>query len=607
MQARAISGLMGDARRASSRSYWTWDGALGQSQDLLESMNADMHGNRTRARSRLPGEMNAERRFFSRIGFAWRHFRRDAPAAAMSRRVFMEDLFETWIQNEAFKQGHKEEIRYGDMQVVEQKCKHFEKAIEVPHVGAQEQIIEVPQMKVRVIIQQTQQVEAQAGEEQDKSSGRVQDTGKVRAPPGLEDEGTRNPPRALRMHMSDESTVAQSCCIEEQGETSEGSASCAATEEWEPMSQRSHPRRPRKNRRAKAKARRERWEEAKRQTFQETRFEAGESTNFLGALLSCIAEDDSQGGHGLTSDEASVTSSNETEDRDAPLVRGADKWPRKSGGLDGLDTSDPSKRKEDDQVNAVQPGARGPESLDGEANKVSNIEGDKGADPFDLVASKGSDSDSDRPSEDEGGSEVFNWLEEVDVRGLVNHELLEGLGEGVVSLPASLVWAMVRLQEAANKWQVADSPAGPRSTLTQGVAEIRPKLKRIRAGVRSLSGTWSCPHFMLSQWKDLQEWLLDGDDGPAYQIEKIDDLIEEVAEKEQTGDLDEEWLKEEIAWRRQSIQCGWDHFVSCLEDIAIATARHACREQRRADEATSTQEAINSRLIMSPGYRRLRG
>ena len=142
-----------------------------------------------------------------------------------------------------------------------------------------------------------------------------------------------------------------------------------------------------------------------------------------------------------------------------------------------------------------------------------------------------------------------------------------------------------------------------RGRLSQGVTELRPKLRRVKAVVRRLSTTWDCPRFMLRQWEDLQDWLLEGEDGPGYQLQRFKDLLEEVSERGLTEELDKEWLKEEIAIRSQSLQRGWGQFVSFIEGVAFAKARHACREQRRVDEATSIQEAISARLAMSLGCR----
>ena len=103
---------------------------------------------------------------------------------------------------------------------------------------------------------------------------------------------------------------------------------------------------------------------------------------------------------------------------------------------------------------------------------------------------------------------------------------------------------------------------------------------------------------MAHQWDDLQDWLLEGEDGPCYQLKKLDELWEEVSER----GLPEE-LEEEIAGRRQSLQEGWDQFVRLIEAVELASARQAYQEKRRTAEVKGIQEAINARLAMSLGCR----
>ena len=193
----------------------------------------------------------------------------------------------------------------------------------------------------------------------------------------------------------------------------------------------------------------------------------------------------------------------------------------------------------------------------------------------------------------------------MDGSGLLRHELLEGLDEGVELLPASLVWAMVHLREAVGRWQaVIEGPVGPELALSHAVAEVRPKLKNIRAMVRRLSRAWDCPRFILGQWEDLQDWLLEGEEGPCQQLEKLDELVEEVAGLRSTEELDDEWLEENIATRCFYLgeDC-WDQFTRLVKAVGLAGARQAHREQRLATEARNTQEAINARLAMSLSYR----
>ena len=66
----------------------------------------------------------------------------------------------------------------------------------------------------------------------------------------------------------------------------------ADTEDWEPKATRSHSRRPRRGRRAKAKARREEWNHARHQAYCETKECDNGNSSLFGALLTAIAEVD---------------------------------------------------------------------------------------------------------------------------------------------------------------------------------------------------------------------------------------------------------------------------------------------------------------------------
>ena len=400
-----------------------------------------------------------------------------------------------------------------------------------------------------------------------------------------------------RAHTSEEST----CVGEETSTGDDDEASAGGSEDWVVRPRWRHNRRPRRDRRRKARIRRDEYLAAQQAAFLEAQHEGGagaQTLSVLGALLEGIAEDEGDwaggGRDGYAPSSASTEEDGGVRETTAPTHAapvGASIAPQVLGKGGILPRAKMAAAAPIEDIDPIQE----------PASKKART--DEALDVLNAAGQESSSSDSDATSEGEGGSGASSRLEEVDGDGLLEHELLEGLDKGVESLPASLVWTMVHIQEAADRWQVVDDPTGPRSALSQGVTELRPKLRRVKAVVRRLSTTWDCPRFMLRQWEDLQDWLLEGEDGPGYQLQRFKDLLEEVSERGLTEELDKEWLKEEIAIRSQSLQRGWGQFVSFIEGVAFAKARHACREQRRVDEATSIQEAISARLAMSLGCR----
>ena len=533
------------------------------------------------ARGRPCGEMEAERRFNARIGFAWRHFCRDAPAASASRFSPMEKLLGPKLAKQ--------------------------RAVKAP--PGLEQIFEVPQLAEREAINQMPKEEAQDVRKQverltllgldllksmdyvrssmdrvekgmetnDTDKDRVQEDNQHGGSPQAqamfqEPCNTKEPNRSdnldeagawdaaeqgrkLKAHCSDEST----------------SASCADTEEWEPHPLGPSPHRPRCGRRAKARARRELWEEAKQQSFREAMHEsggwAGSDNNVIGALLSCIDED------GLETDFCRMSEDDDSKVCDSPT---------------------PHDQSEDDQpqtkrirANEMEPNAAEQDNPD--------------VDPSTSCRQAPPDSD----SEHEDGSDESSWSEaEGDGDAdMVGHVRLEDLDKGVAALPACLVRSLVNVQEAADKWQAEDETGEPTATkesFALGLKEMRHKLKRVKWVVRHLGTSWDCPQFMSSQWREFKEWLLEEEEaGVCYHIQKIDELIEDAADKEEDEEADEKWMGYELCFRCCSVQNSWEQVVEYIASIETAIARRDYIEKRRAAEDSSLQSAMNDRLTKS--------
>ena len=351
--------------------------------------------------------------------------------------------------------------------------------------------------------------------------------------------------RMLMVQHSNASICALSCQWPSREESDVETVSCTDTEAWETDVHRSHSRRPRRNRRAKASARRAQWEDVRRSMGGEV---SDEQNCLFGALLTCLEEDEDLNGLGL----------------DDPL------YMREEFTRAGSSSQEEDGDSQDDdtvvEVAAVE-----------EARSVPSVE------------------------DEDGSDDSFGW-EEMDTGGLMEQELLEGLDKGVELLPTSLVWTMVRLQEAADKWQAVDDAEDLRLTLVQGVTELRQRCRRVVAETRRLSNAWNCPRFMQRHWDDLQDYLLEGEYGPGCQRKKLDELLEEWSERGE--ELETEWLEAETVGRCLSLRKGWDEFVRSVEAVEFAKARQTHQEQRRAAEVLSTQEAINERLAISLGCRR---
>ena len=118
-----------------------------------------------------------------------------------------------------------------------------------------------------------------------------------------------------------------------------------------------------------------------------------------------------------------------------------------------------------------------------------------------------------------------------------------------------------------------------------------------------LGEVWECPRHLNRPWADLQDWLLNGQDGPCWQKSRLDDLMDDLKEGGRFCDVEVEWrqdvLQDEVHIRGRSLHDGWEQFQKLIDDFAFAQARRSYSERTREEKAKSLQETMNSRLAMS--------
>ena len=537
-------------------------------------------------RHRPCGETEAIRKFSSRIGFAWRRLCSDAPYESGRVGACMEQLLmqATRMSRQAAREDSKQE----------------------PSMDAQSG--DGPRMPPGLELAESQTEGAQAEDTKimrECETQTCQDLGSHHLP-------TCDPqPRKLVAHHSDESTCALGSVREEDDEekAEDGTTSIASTEDWEPNASRSHPRRPRRDRRRKARAKRDLWEETKSQSHREAMHDTGD--DLVGAVLACIDEDGLCGDVCGTSDDVSDDSDNLEENRQDFAARLGAIDPVMGVGLDGGGTSDSHYQSEDEQPHAKRSRRRDEPS---EECQDAAHEPEKGEKLCGAVSSEfaGKGTFSSLGSENEDSSVDSEWSAEENGGDLLKHERLEDLDKGATMLPTKLVWAMVHVQDMADKWCRNEDEDNESSlpTMTEcfrGIKELRHKLKRVKMLIRNLDNTWEYPPFIRRQWSELVEWVLEGDAGPCFQVQRIDELVEEAKEKEENEELQVDWLGEELEFRCHSIRESWRDFEAALEALETAKAQQEYQSQRREKEAANTQAALNSRLAMSWGNRHLPG
>jgi len=418
--------------------------------------------------------------------------------------------------------------------------------------------------------------------------------------------------RVLQVQHSDASTCVPSCCMPEQVASDGDASSCADTEAWDVDVRRSHTRRPRRGRRAKARARRAEWDSAR----QGTMGEAWDSLNCpFGALLISIEEEESwQDTALLDVDWANSAADSRSEQEDSSDAD--DSLAAAAAAEDTLPREEPAGAPKARIVDVP------PQTTAGSGDACdSGREQEDSSDADDSLAAAAAAEDT-LPREEPAGAPEARIVDvpsrtidgsgvsadsadsaEGAVHDLLEHEMLKGLERGVGLLPTSLLWAMVRLQEAVDAWQGMEGETDPYAALHHGIHELMPRLRRVITVVTRLQTSWDCPQLVRRQWEDMQDWLLEGDLGPGYQLTKFDELIEDMSDRASPAEEDAEWLQYELECRHCSMQEGWDQFVQTIQGVERARMRHEYREQQRARETLATQAAINARLVMSLGCR----
>merc|ERR1712008_19215 len=104
-------------------------------------------------------------------------------------------------------------------------------------------------------------------------------------------------------------------------------------------------------------------------------------------------------------------------------------------------------------------------------------------------------------------------------------------------------------------------------------------------------------------WGEICEWMLNGDDRPDYQLERLQYLVEDAEGKYFDDECDMEWLEDEFVARHESLQRGWDEFAGVLEKLECASNRQGYREQQRHLDTALLQAALNARVAYSIGAR----
>jgi len=572
MQARGIVSMAVGARPASPPVAVVGGGAMGSDNS---SVDCDAYACRTTyVRRRHQGEMwssrltggDAERRFSARIGFAWRHLCRDHPLAASRRQRCMEELLGHKWATQDIKQVPKDEIQQNEAQ---------EQIIEMPHAVIK--ITATPIMQ-KVLAEAQVKVEPGVGnrarEEGGECRGQAHDS-KIQAPPGLElvmDEkgsdrtgeinSSVTPSRTLQVQLSEVSTCALSSTKDDEGEEEkeeqeESEAYISGTEDWEPESgkpfgRRLHVRRPRRGRRAKAKARRVEWNAAKHRSYQETTRESnkwgGGNEDLAFALLEAIAED-AHVSEAIRSGDSSSVADTASVSSDHLVEQNASKKCRTNEG--GVSTKHRTafarelhiERSGENKVHSEKSGA------DDNDNSIDALE--MSQDLSDFICAAGTF---------EIGGE------------LCDHELFEEVA-GAKLVPTILLQTLVDYQVAAQRCHMETI-----ETLTRETAELKPKIMAVCEAAKKLED-WDCPGFMARQWSELLVWILEDDEGLAKLLEKSEEAIEEIADYE----LDEDSAYHLLAASRSRIEDRWEVVVEHLDDIEKAGLRNEYIRQRRIE------------------------
>jgi len=427
-------------------------------------------------------------------------------------------------------------------------------------------------------------------------------------PPGLEHPlEAEAHSRKLRLQLSDTST-----CLLSSGEE----ASLADTEEWEPTEGRSHTRRPRLGRRAKARARREAWEDARRN---EASCNEGRGDDLISTLLACIDEDgfdeeqwDREGGCSRTSDLGSEEEAKQhEEERDEQHKEEQEderpgKRQRRQAEKEIEEQLEQNQKAEFEELgqepleapDSVRAGSEVEEPEDvwlAVAGAQRDAQGEVWQRSLEAppavetaIAAKFDELDKEDSACSEHEEPVSTESEEdeqpAETQEPWTHHYFEEVADGAKVLPSALVGAILSYKECL---QEVDCET------VEKLEEIEKPLKRLGKMVRKIEKQlscmedWPCPKHLRAVWRDLEEFLSDAEEGPSYRIMKMKEYIEEFYEDE----ADEEDTMERICGAWYMAQDGFEQILDLLHKLA---GHERYKKNREASLKNELNERFNA-------------
>lgn len=401
------------------------------------------------------------------------------------------------------------------------------------------------------------------------------------------------PKRTLRAHVSDESTCLAPSSIEDQGDSEAEADSCSDSCDREPTGPRmKHTRKPRKGRRSKAKARREHWEETKRNEFLDSQMVAqGElgGRALFGALLTCF-EEDGWGEHtGGDCDSSFSGHADAHDDEQFPLPaappgqsaqtleQASDEEEMEDQQRESESITRPHKRRktQSSQTRLGEP----EEQLDEEtieAPRRPNMEA-MGQEPQAVAQERETQDLDGRPRT------VMRQALAPTVMGscvMREHPLLDEVKEGARLLPTGVAEALNGFLRAANCCTWDSSHA-----LEEDIGKIKAHVTCIEDAL-SDAENWTCPRHLEAAWEGMKAWLEQDEYGPFERLQRCEDLYEDVKEQ----DVATEAAQEELMFNLSFVSRGMDEcregILDKIHDIAYANAR----EEYRRSNARGTPD-----------------
>ena len=520
-------------------------------------------------------EAAASQKFWARIGFAWRHYSNDAPAASACCLGPMGALLERRAVGQG-RRAHKA-LRIRVPPGLEgELLEHDVKQTEEVAPRAAEATAAIESIAAPRIVETSAYVDTIAAVQSGDNMTATQD--------GAEAEvAATGAGRKLKAHVSDVSTCADSAASET---TFVGK----------------HPHRPRVGRRAKARARRDEWENAKRQSWLESMNDsAGTDRSLVGAFLACIDEDafinddGAEDGFSCSSKEGcEETSSDGAGSKSRLWSRSQRSMPRREE-MSMDDKSKEDKSMDDKSMDDTSKAEKEDKSMDDKSMDDPSMD-DKNRDDKSM-ASEESGANECSDMEDREIEELATWS---------GQESWEDMEEGAKLLPAKLILALLHLQKAALNWQEQLNLEDPqdwtssewKAKIYEGARDLLPKLKRTRSVAMHLEATWNCPAHLGSVWSNLREWVEEDEGGPGYQQQQMEELLEELEDSRYCGESAIENLQCEAAIRSSSLLENWNGLLEILDSFDLAQRRKLSLDQKVASE-------LNARLEMSLAGRTL--